>query len=298
VLLRPEPALHAKVRSIKYAMERFRRAHDVVVIFDSDNLVHPKYFEVLNGYFQAGYRSVQTHMLSKNVDSVYARLDSMGNVYNTFVEREARMDVGISSSILGLGIAVDKDLYGKVLYEDHLGGFDKKLQSFLVRSGRIAFAPDAYVYDEKVDDGAALEKQRTRWIFAYFRYFAINWGIIREGLRSFRPDWVLFGINVVKPPLFLLLTAAVFSLVVDLFWMPRWALAWVGILCFFALSFILIVVFKSRQKGVASSIFYAPMFVFRQFRAMLGVKKASKDFMKTEHDQVIYINDILKHGDH
>jgi len=105
-------------------------------------------------------------------------------------------------------------------------------------------------------------------------------------------------LNVIKPPLFMLLAAGASCLVVDIFLMPGWAVAWVAIISFFLISFVLIVLFKSRQKNVASSMLYAPMFMFRQFRAMLGLKKAGKDFMKTEHDRVVYINDILNHGYH
>ncbi|MEP6583207.1 MAG: glycosyltransferase, partial [Ginsengibacter sp.] len=76
-ILRPEVPFHAKIKSIHFAVTRFERKHDVLVIFDSDNLVHPKYFFTLNSYFQRGFRAVQTHMLSKNTDSIYAKLDSV-----------------------------------------------------------------------------------------------------------------------------------------------------------------------------------------------------------------------------
>ncbi len=160
-LLRPEPALHAKIQSIRYAVDRFVRPHDVLVVFDSDNLVHPQYFEKLATYFRRGFRAVQTHMLSKNTDTIFAKLDSIGHIYNTFVERQSKMELGLSSSILGLGIAIETDLYRQVMYKDGLGGFDKKLQADIIRTiPQLAFAEDAIVYDEKVNSGSTLEKQR------------------------------------------------------------------------------------------------------------------------------------------
>src|SRR5438270_2218504 len=57
ILLKPVPALHAKIHSIKYAVEHFKREHDVMIIFDSDNLVHPSYLEVLNDHFRRGFRA-------------------------------------------------------------------------------------------------------------------------------------------------------------------------------------------------------------------------------------------------
>src|SRR5205085_6855866 len=75
-IIKPEPALHAKIHSIRYAVDHFIREHYVIIIFDSDNLVHPDYLKVVNDHFKRGFRAVQTHMLSKNIDSVYAKLDS------------------------------------------------------------------------------------------------------------------------------------------------------------------------------------------------------------------------------
>ncbi len=63
-------------------------------------------------------------MLSKNTSTIYSRLDSLGHVYHTFLERKMRMELGLSSHILGLGIAVDCNLYQEIMYKDRLGGFD------------------------------------------------------------------------------------------------------------------------------------------------------------------------------
>lgn len=184
-ILKPETPFHAKIKSIKLAVDNFERAHDVLIVFDSDNLIHPDYLYNLNNYFRCGFEAVQTHMLSKNTDTVYAKLDSIGHIYNTFVERQTRMEIGLSSSILGLGIAIDTELYKKVLYKDTLGGFDKKLQADLIdNTKQVAFAKDAIVYDEKVNDGTTLEKQRTRWIYTYFKYFTVNCKLFYIGLRQ------------------------------------------------------------------------------------------------------------------
>ena len=73
IVLKPEVALHSKIKSIQYAIDHFVNDPDVMIIFDSDNLVHPDYLKNLCGYFQQGFRVVQTHMLSKNTDTTYSR---------------------------------------------------------------------------------------------------------------------------------------------------------------------------------------------------------------------------------
>jgi len=294
-LLRPEKPLHAKIQSIKYAVDHFIRPHDALVVFDSDNLVHPQYFEKLSQYFRQGFRAVQTHMLSKNTDTIFAKLDSIGHIYNTFVERQAKMELGLSSSILGLGIAIDTELYRQVMYKDGLGGFDKKLQADIIKTiPQLAFAKDAIVYDEKVDDGSTLEKQRTRWIYTYFKYFAVNWNLFVTGWKRMNFNLILFGFTVLRPPLFITMSLAFVCLLANLFIDTRFALAWAGVLVTFILSFILIILTQSRQKGMYKAILYIPVIVVRQMSALLKIKKASKDFLKTDHIKVIYIEDLLK----
>lgn len=296
ILLKPEPALHAKIKSIKYAVDHFIRAHEVIVVFDSDNLVHPDYFLNLNEYFRCGFEAVQTHMLSKNTDTIYAKLDSIGHIYNTFVERQSRMELGLSSSILGLGIAVKTDLYKQVMYKDALGGFDKKLQADIIRIiPQLAFAKDAYVYDEKVDDGATLERQRTRWIHTYFKYFSINWELLFYGLKTGSFNKFFFAFTTLRPPLFIKISLAFVFLISGYFIHPVISMVWAVIILVFIASFISIILTQSTQKGMGQALLYIPAIVFRQMKAFLKLKQAGKDFLKTEHSKIVYIDDILKH---
>lgn len=295
IILKPDHPFHAKIKSIKFAVDSFKRQHDVVVIFDSDNLVHPSYLKNLNGYFQKGFKVVQTHMLSKNIDSTYAKLDSIGHIYNTFLERQVKMELGMSSAILGLGIALDLELYKEIIYTDGLGGFDKKLQVQMAkRVKQIAFAEDAIVYDEKVEDGAALEKQRTRWINTYFKYFKDSWSLFIYGIKTFNMGRVLLGFAMLRPPLFLTVSAAFACMLIALFIKPIIAIAWITILLLFALNFILIIATQSRQKGMIGAVVHIPKIILRQIKSLFKIKSARTSFLKTEHQKIIYIDELMK----
>lgn len=298
VVLRPGKALHAKIKSISYAIDHFDNDDEVLVIFDSDNLVHPKYFESLNKYFQQGYLAVQTHMLSKNTDTKYARLDSIGHIYYTFLDRQVRMELGVSSCILGLGIAIERELYKKILYKNNnLGGFDKKLQADIVLTiPQLAFSEEAVVYDEKVDDGDTLERQRTRWLFTYFKYFKINLQIFLTGLKKFNIKLLYFGFVALRPPLFILLASFCFFIVINYFINLQMFVVLSATLLMFILSFILIVITQSKQKGMGAALMHVPLVVFRQVKAIFKLKKAKKAFLKTEHTKVLYIDELLKDG--
>ena len=185
MVVKPEPALHSKIKSIRFALSHFFKKPDAVIILDSDNLIHPRFLEVINNYFRKGYKVVQADFKPKNSDTLYARMDAIGDMYNFFLDREMRMKLGISSSIWGSGVAIDYDLYNEIEYSSFLGGFDKKMQAHLVqRVPRMAFAPEAVLYDEKISSGKSLEVQRTRWISSYFTYFKDSWAIFWNGIKK------------------------------------------------------------------------------------------------------------------
>jgi hypothetical protein len=45
---------------------------------------------------------------------------------------------------------------------------------------------------------------------------------------------------------------------------------------------------------MGQALLYIPAIVFRQVKAFLNIKKAGKDFLKTEHTKVVYIEDVLQ----
>jgi cellulose synthase/poly-beta-1,6-N-acetylglucosamine synthase-like glycosyltransferase len=267
----------------------------VLIIFDSDNLVHPNYLKNLNRYFQRGFKVVQTHMLSKNPDNTYARLDSMGHIYYTFYERLVKMQLGMSSAILGLGIAIDFDLYKEINYQHTIGGFDKKLQSQLARKVKqIAFAEDAVVYDEKVEDAAVLQQQRTRWIYSYFGHFKESWLLTKAGFKNLNMGQILLGTSMLRPPMILLVLAMLLLAFLSFFINPALLYGWAVIVPLFGINFLLTILTQSRQKGMLQSVKSLPLMLYSQLRSLLKIKKAKQNFLKTEHGRIIYIDDLLK----
>lgn len=296
VTLHPSKALNSKIKSIEYAIANFRETPDAVIILDADNLIHPVFMETMNRYFQKGYEVVQADFRPKNLDTDFAKMDAMGDLFNFFVEREMRMEIGISSAVWGAGIAFAYPLYNGIQYRDFLGGFDKMLQIHLASQVKqIGFAREAILYDEKISDGAALEKQRTRWISSQFKYTQANFKFLLTAVRKLDVKRIFFGFNNVRPPLFMLLGMAGIFFIFHLFYKPVFSLAWALILTSFVLSFILIVRIRAgRNYPIARTLFQLPNFILRQVLATLKIGQAKKTFMKTKHTQLVYISDLLK----
>jgi cellulose synthase/poly-beta-1,6-N-acetylglucosamine synthase-like glycosyltransferase len=293
-LLQPATPLHSKIKSIQFAIASFTKQPDAIVILDSDNLIHPSFLATINAYFQKGYRVVQSAFKPKNTDTNFARMDAIGDMFNFFIEREVRSMAGLSATIWGSGIAIDYNLYNEVNYHTFLGGFDKKLQAHIVKQvDRIAFAPDAILYDEKISSGQSLEKQRTRWISSYFKYFKDCFSILSKGIRKLDFNLIYFGFNTLRPPLFIVLAVSALLMFVSFFVDRTLFYVWLFGYSSFFFSFILIVLIKGKDINYLKTMLLLPLFFFRQVRALLQIRKARKSFLKTEHSKVIYIEEAM-----
>lgn len=293
-VLTPPQELGSKVKSIDFAIASFVQAHDAIVILDDNCLLHPQFLWVINQYFQKGYKVVQSAFKPKNSESSIARMDAIGDIYNFFMQKDMRMRLGLSSTIWGSGVAVDLPLYKGVIYTDFLGGFDKKLQAYLVmHTDKIAYACNAILYDEKVNNPHSLVNQRTRWISSYFKYFKESFLVFINGVRKFNFNLTFFGFYLLRPPLFSVLFISVLFTLINYFIHPVLFYIWLSLIFSFIFAFIIIVLLKSRNFKSLKVIFRLPVFIFYQVLAMLSQRKVKHSFLKTENTNAIYIEHLL-----
>ncbi|MEO6150348.1 MAG: glycosyltransferase, partial [Mucilaginibacter sp.] len=236
VLLRPPEILANNIKSHFYAINNFRRPHDRVTIIDSDNLVHPNYIEELNKMFFAGFSAVQGIREAKNLDTNYACLDAARDIYYHFYDGKLLFQIGSSATLAGSGMAFTTNLYRECLEHTDISGagFDKVLQAAIVgRNLRIAFTGDAIVYDEKTTRPDQLVKQRSRWINTWFKYFGFGFTMIGKGITNLSRNQFVFGLILLRPPLFIFLLLSVVCMLLNLFISITVAFLWlVGLIIF------------------------------------------------------------------
>ena len=313
VILRPDPALNLKAKSLIHAMEQFVRPHDYVVVCDADNLAHPLFLAELARYAQAGYLAIQGQRTAKNIDTPIAAADAVGEFYKNFIERYGTYRLGSSAVISGSGMAVERELYWAYLHgPDITAGKekwkkmlqeDKILQNFLLRRNeKIAYAWNSIIFDEKVADGDAVETQRSRWLYSYFQNIPNSLGILRRGITGLRWNQVLFGLVTIAPPLFIhvglsALLAVVCLLLGYLLSVP--ALMTAGVLLFAALwlfaANVLWTLYLSRApRALWANLYGVPFFVARQATALVRMGNPNKNFKHTEHKVNVSIDEVLK----
>jgi len=296
-LLYPETPLHSKIKSIQLALNHIdENKFDAIAIFDADNLVHPDFFSIMNAYFNKGYRAVQSIILPKNTDTTFARLDTINDQYYNFIDRWSPSQLNLSAHIAGRGTVTDLKLYKSVSYKNFFGGFDKKLQCDLASQTIIAYASEAKLFDEKVSDGNSMQRQRTRWINAYFRYFSEARKIFLKGLLSGNFRLMFFGYNNMRPPLFIQLLLSFLCIGICAFLLQPFLWVWAAVIGVYILSFLYIVIFKNSvltAKQSAITMFKIPLFVSRQIKALLNIQSANKQFLQTNNYKAVFIDDIL-----
>jgi cellulose synthase/poly-beta-1,6-N-acetylglucosamine synthase-like glycosyltransferase len=288
LLLRPEQVLGSNTRSHFYAIKNFIRPHSHLTIIDSDNLTDPNYLNELNTYFNAGFQAVQGVREAKNLDSTYACLDAARDIYYHFYDGKILFGAGSSATLAGSGMAFSTSLYKECLgHLDVTGaGFDKVLQDGIVsRKYRIAFAEKAIVYDEKTTGSDQLVKQRARWINTWFKYFALGFKIFFKGISGFNWNQTLFGLVLLRPPLFIFLILSVFFLLINLFLSISVAIAWFAGLCVFVTGFYISLRRSETDPRIYQSLVNIPKFISFQLLALFNARKANQISVATRSGQ-------------
>ncbi|REA57064.1 hypothetical protein DSL64_24950 [Dyadobacter luteus] len=286
ILLRPEQVLAGNVRSHFYAIQHFVRPHTHLTIIDSDNIVEPDYLSQLNIFFKLGYKAVQGVRDAKNTNTTLARLDAARDIYYHFYDGKMLFEAGSSATLAGSGMAFTTELYRECLEKRDVSGagFDKVLQYQIVSRGhRIAFAPEAIVYDEKTAGSQQLVNQRARWINTWFKYFSLGFGLIGSGLAKFSWNRLLFGVVLLRPPLFIFLILSGLFFLINIWTAPFLAVLWLAGMALFVTGFIVALRMSHTSPEIYKSLDRIPHFMTLQLLSLLKAKRANKISVATKH---------------
>lgn len=295
IVLRPETVLKSNVKSHFYAINNFSRAHTHLTIIDSDNLVDRAYLKELDKYFDQGFSAVQGVRKPKNLDTTIAALDAARDIYYHFYDGEILFALGSSAALAGSGMAFTTALYKECLGNSDMSGagFDKVLQYAIVkRNYRIACAPDAVVFDEKTSRSDQLVNQRARWINTWFKYSWFGLSLIGKGLSRFSINQLLFGIMLVRPPLFIFLILSMLFFLVNVILLSWGAIWWAVAFLLFVAGFIIALSKSHADKKIIASLKGIPGFVSIQLQSLLKARKANQRSVATQHFHAAKIDEV------
>lgn len=277
------------VNSLRAALSQLPANHyDIALIADADNHLATDFLSRVNGAFDQGWRAVQGHRVAKNTDTNVATLDAISEELNNHFFRKGHRALGFSSALIGSGMAFEYGLFKQCIFKAKtIGGYDKELDMRLSHNRiRIAYLENAYLYDEKIQNPHAFQKQRTRWIESQIKNLQLHFG---EGVRqAFRGnfDYAEKVLQTTLLPRVLNLGLVNLLLLLALLLGSGW-LAKVMVVQSLLLTvalFLALPAYLRRQIGWAE-LRMVPVLLLRFCRAVLNMRQARKQFLHTTHGQ-------------
>lgn len=277
-----------KAKALQYAINELEKEYDVVIILDADNLVDTDYLSKINDVYASGKKAIQTHRVGKTLKTNMSVLDAVSEEINNTIFRKGHVRVGLSSALIGSGMAFDFKLYKDCITNTDVNhvGEDKQLEIQLFRHHIfVEYMDDIYTYDEKIARANSFFHQRRRWIstqlsnlFIGIKDFPIafrkgNWDYCDKLFQWTMPSRVvLIGLIFI---LAIIITSINYTIGI------KW------ILLFFILSFTLLASIPKylRNRKLCKAVFLVPvlftLMILNHFR-LIG---AGKKFIHTSHGE-------------
>ena len=196
------------LQTLLHYLERdYPDGFDGYFVFDADNILEPDYIERMNETFSDGHEIVTGYRNSKNYgDNWISAGYALWFLRESRYLNHARFLLGTSCAISGTGFLFSR----KVLEEMgpwpfHLLTEDIEFSVYQITRGKkVAFCPDAILYDEQPTSFRQSCRQRQRWAKGYLQVFRYYGGDLLRGMG--RGNFSCFDMSMSIMPAFLLTT--------------------------------------------------------------------------------------------
>ena len=288
-----------KAKSLNHALQHLPSIYDIAIVSDADNVPESQFLTKINDAYQFGYPVVQGRRIAKNQDTPFALLDTASEIINNHIFRKGFNATGLSSSLIGSGMAFPfKELKDKMANIHAVGGFDRELQlAFIKENNSIHYLDNAIVFDEKIESPQAFENQRRRWISSQFIYLKkYFWGGIKQLLKgnvSYFNIAVLY--NLFLPRLLnlgaLLILSVIATVAAAKLTIPYYY--WWLLLLTYGIALLIAIPAKFFNRDLVKAISKLPQAFVIMFRSLLRMKGADKKFIHTVHTKTEIDNTIF-----
>lgn len=217
-------------KSLRYALEALpEHYYDLALIVDADNIIPTDYLTRLNAAFaDEQVKAVQTHRIAKNLNTNMAYLDAISEEINNSIFRHGHNALGMSSALIGSGMAFRYDLFRELMLSNtSVGGFDRVLEmKLLYRRVFIHYMPDLCIKDEKIQQTHNFYNQRRRWLAAQYDSLAEFVHQFPSALRARNWDFCDKLFQQAAFSRVLLLGFVFLIALITLLLQPAWSLKW------------------------------------------------------------------------
>ncbi|MEG2613936.1 MAG: glycosyltransferase [Alistipes sp.] len=277
----------SKAKAMQYAVEQMgREAADVVVILDVDNIAAPDCLQLFNDAYASGIEAIQAHRSALNRDTDTAVLDAVSEEINNSIFRRGHTALGLSSALIGSGMAFKYSWFC-----DHIGrcvtaGEDKELEAMLLHERiYIDYLETAIVLDEKVQKEGAFYNQRRRWLAAQVGALVRGVRDLPAALVSGNWDYADKLIQWMLPPRVLLLGFLLLFALLTSFLIPAWSIKWWALLLMLAFALAFATPDEQVDKRLRRALQRVPVLFLLMTANLFRLRGAGRKFIHTQHKE-------------
>lgn len=274
----------SKAKALSLAMEATAgEAYDIVVIMDADNTTSPYFLKSLNEAYGQGMKAIQTHRTAKNMNTNIAVLDAVSEEINNSIFRSGHVALGLSSALIGSGMAIDGDWFRQNVNRLQTAGEDKELEALLLKQGiRIGYLEEVYVEDEKTQKKEVIRNQRKRWLAAQFGSLSNALPDLLPALLKGNIDYLDKIVQWMLPPRVVLLAGITFFSLLTLIIHPASSIKWWSLLAVLAATLILAIPRKLMNRRLLKAILQIPSIALMMVGNLFRLRGANRNFIHTE----------------
>lgn len=275
----------SKAKAMTAAVEELGEdAADVVTVLDADNLVGSDFIARLNEVFDTGVTAVQAHRTAKNRDSDTAVLDAASEEINNSIFRRGHVALGLSSALIGSGMAFSYGWFRDNIGKCRTSGEDKELEAQLLQQRiYIDYLDDLIVLDEKVQAEGAYYNQRRRWIAAQFYALGSALKSLPAALLQANYDYVDKLLQWCLPPRMLLVGGVPLWAVVTTVFDPWSSVKWWITLLLLLFALALALPDEQADAKLGRALRRVPVLVLLTAANLFRLRGTKDKFIHTQH---------------
>ena len=284
ILLKADYKDSTKAKALNFAMDSLDASnYDIVIILDADNVVENNFLHEINNTFEAGVKAVQAHRTAKNRNTDVAILDGLSEEVNNSIFRRGHVRLGLSSALIGSGMAFDYAWFHENIKKVSSAGEDKELEALLLKQRIfIEFLDHVPVYDEKTQGEKGFYNQRRRWIASQIAQWSRVFRDLPGAIVSLNIDYMDKLLQWLLPPRLILFGGIIMmGCIMQILDWPL-AIKWWSLFIVMGISLCLAIPDQLVDEKFKKSIYKLPILFLMMVVNLFRIKGAYRKFVHTE----------------
>lgn len=196
-----------KMKAVKAAIKHLPEGlYDMVLIMNADNTVEPNFLEMMNDAYSSGSNAIQAHRIRLERSNNSSMLNAISDEINNCIYRSGHVNLGLSSSLNGSGMAFDFDWIKGIIDQVNDNDDEKAFEALLLRDRiYVDYLDKAIVYATRKENRRKFYAQRRNWIIAHYHSLFSNLHRLPGAILSGNFDYADRILNWITFPRTLLL---------------------------------------------------------------------------------------------